>query len=69
MAPITVNHTTMTGPNTRAMPAVPCFCTAKRPTRIAIDTGITQPANAVVATSKPSTADNTEIAGVMSPSP
>ena len=37
--------------------------------RISTEIGTTQSANAGVATSKPSTADSTEIAGVISPSP
>ena len=37
--------------------------------RITTEIGITQSANAGVATSKPSTAESTEIAGVISPSP
>ena len=65
----TANHTTITGPNTLAMPAVPRDCTANRATRMTTETGITQSSNALVATSKPSTALSTEIAGVISPSP
>ena len=67
--PITANQTTMTGPNTLAMPAVPRDCTLNRATRMTTDTGMTQSAKALVATSKPSTALSTEIAGVISPSP
>ena len=55
--------------NTRAIPAVPRRCTANNPTRMTTDTGITHAENAEVATSNPSTADRTEIAGVINPSP
>ncbi len=68
-SPITVNHRIMIGPNTLAMPAVPRCWTANRAIRITTEIGITQSANAGVATSKPSTADSTEIAGVINPSP
>lgn len=64
-----MNHTTITGLNTLAIPAVPRCWIANSATRIAIDTGITHDVNAGVATSKPSTADSTEIAGVINPSP
>ena len=63
--PRTTNHTTITGPNTREIVSVPRFCTTNSATRIATDTGITHDSNAVVATSKPSTALSTEIAGVI----
>ncbi len=59
----------MIGLNTRAIFAVPRFCTENRAMRIAIVIGRTQASNADVATSNPSTALSTEIAGVMSPSP
>jgi len=62
--PSVANHTSITGLNTLAIPAVPRFCTTNKATMITIATGITQSANAAVATSNPSTADSTEIAGV-----
>ena len=67
--PITVNQAIITGLNTLAMPAVPRCCTANRPIRMTTEIGITQSATAGVATSKPSTADSTDTAGVIRPSP
>ena len=67
--PMTTNHTTITGPNTREIRSVPRRWTRNSTTRIATATGITHDSNAVVATSKPSTALSTEIAGVIRPSP
>lgn len=72
MAPSTPrvpNQSTMTGPNTRPMRAVPLRWTANRPMRITIEIGITQSSRLDVATAVPSTADRTEIAGVIIPSP
>ncbi len=69
MTPSTVNHTTMIGLNTLAMPAVPRCWMANRTMRMITAIGITHFSNAGVATSKPSTADSTEMAGVISPSP
>ena len=66
---MTTNHTIITGPNTREIRSVPRRCTRKSTTRIVTATGITHDSNAVVATSKPSTALSTEIAGVIRPSP
>ena len=67
--PMTTNHTTITGLNTLAIPAVPRRWITKRATKITTAIGITHRSNAGVATSKPSTADRTEMAGVISPSP
>ncbi len=51
------------------MPAVPRLCTRNSPTRIAIVIGTTNGPKTGVATSSPSTALSTEIAGVIMPSP
>ena len=68
-APSTVNQTTMIGLNTRGDSGGAANLDGEKPTRMTTETGITQAENAEVATSKPSTADNTEIAGVINPSP
>ena len=49
--------------------AVPRFCTANSPNRMMSVSGITYFLKAGEITSRPSTADSTEIAGVMTPSP
>jgi hypothetical protein len=64
-----MNHTSVIGPKNLPMPPVPRFCTANRPNRITSVSGITYCLNAGETTSRPSTADSTEIAGVMTPSP
>ena len=72
MAPstaIVANQTIMIGPKTPPMLAVPRFCTQKRPNKIATVSGTTTGLRLVVATSSPSTALSTEMAGVMTPSP
>ena len=51
------------------MPPVPRFCIANSTTRIKQVIGTMYGENALVATSSPSTADSTEMAGVMMPSP
>ena len=64
-----MNQATVTGPNTAPMPPVPRFCMANRITRMTQVIGTTNGEKALVATSSPSTAESTEIAGVMTPSP
>ena len=66
---MTTNQTTMTGPNSRPMLAVPRRWIANNPIRIASVTGRTKSAKAGVTSFSPSIADSTEIAGVMTPSP
>ena len=66
---MTRNHTIITGPNTREIRSVPRRWTRNRTTRIATETGTTHDSKALVATSNPSTALSTEMAGVISPSP
>ncbi len=63
------NQHSVNGPNTVPMPPVPRFCTANSASRITQVIGTTNGEKAVVATSSPSTADSTEIAGVITPSP
>ena len=65
-----MNHTTMIGPNTlpTAAGAAPLHEEQAR-TRITQASGMTKSSNADDATSKPSTALSTEIAGVIRPSP
>ena len=65
----TANHRSVTGPKKRPMPAVPFFCTANRANRMTSVSGITPACSRGESTSRPSTADSTEIAGVMTPSP
>src|SRR6266480_4218088 len=66
--PIVANQTSITGPNTAPIRAVPRLCTRNKPIRITSVTGITHGASAGVAISSPSTAESTEIAGVRPPS-
>ena len=66
---IVPNHSTMTGPNRRPIAAVPRRWMANSPTSTATAIGTANPSSASVATSVPSTADSTEIAGVIIPSP
>jgi hypothetical protein len=63
------NQSSITGPNTAPMLAVPRLWTANRPIRIATVIGTTYGRNIGVATSSPSTALSTEIAGVIMLSP
>ena len=51
------------------MPPVPRFCIKNRPIRMPTVMGTTYGWNVCVATSRPSTAESTEIAGVIMPSP
>ena len=67
--PIATNHTAMTGPKTRPTRPVPHHCTANSTTMTTTLIGRTYCCNSGVDTSRPSTADSTEIAGVMTPSP
>ena len=64
-----MNHTTVMGPNNLPMPLVPCFCTANKQNKITKVRGTTYLESPGEITSKPSTADNTEMAGVITPSP
>ncbi|MEY5060002.1 MAG: hypothetical protein RJA51_1749 [Actinomycetota bacterium] len=66
---IVANHTSITGPNTLPTAPVPRFCTMKRPVMMAMAMGTTHDSNDDETFSRPSTAESTEIAGVMTPSP
>ena len=63
------NQTIMMGPNSAPTLPVPRFWTANSPPTTSSVIGMTNGLNAGVATSSPSTAESTEIAGVISPSP
>ena len=63
------NQTTMIGPKNLPIPAVPRFCTMNRASSTTKVSGITQDLNAGETTSRPSTAESTEIDGVITPSP
>ena len=63
------NQTTITGPNRRPTPAVPIRCSRKSATMMAAVIGTTRCSSDGSATLSPSTADRTEIAGVIMLSP
>ncbi len=65
----TANHSTITGPNMRPTLAVPRLWMANRPIRIIRVSGTTKGASLLLSNVRPSTADNTEMAGVSMPSP
>ena len=68
-AAMAINQTMVIGPKNWPMPPVPRFCTANKHNKITRVKGMTAFLNVGDTTSKPSTADNTEIAGVITPSP
>ena len=68
-AAITANQTAITGPNSRPTTPVPSRWIRKRPIRIAAVIGSTMSPTPGAATSTPSIADSTEIAGVIMLSP
>ena len=63
------NQAGMIGPNARPSAAVPNGCTANSASRMAIAAGSTYPVKAGAICSMPSSAESTEIAGVIAPSP
>ena len=65
----TANHSSITGPNTRPTRPVPKRCATKSPRRISRVSGMTTCSKALDTTFRPSTADSTEIAGVITLSP
>jgi len=65
----TTNHTKVTGPKTAPTLAVPRRWKRKSPTRITSVPGTTKGRKRGVATSRPSIALSTEMAGVIMPSP
>ena len=68
-APRMKNQKIMTGPKILPMPAVPHFWMKNRPKSTSTVSGRMKGAAASVATSSPSMAESTEMAGVMIPSP
>lgn len=68
-APMVTNQTIITGPNTRPTAAVPRRCTRNSSTMINAAIGTTSPSSDGSTTLSPSTADSTEIAGVIMLSP
>ncbi|MNP41589.1 hypothetical protein D3C76_1352990 [compost metagenome] len=68
-APRARNHTTITGPNSLPMRAVPCFWMRNRATSTISASGTTQWPMPSKAMSRPSIAESTEIAGVIMLSP
>jgi hypothetical protein len=64
-----INQHKVTGPNTDPMRPVPRFCTQNKPIRIPQVKGTIKGVKAWVATPRPSMAESTEMAGVMTPSP
>ena len=65
----TENHTTMTGPKNRPIVVVPRCWIRKSAARIAQEIGTTQSPRPGAAIFAPSTAESTEMAGVMAASP
>ena len=63
------NHTAMTGPKTRPTLPVPRDCTMNSTQMMAQEIGTMKGCRVGAATSTPSTADRTETAGVITPSP
>ena len=59
----------MTGPKSKPTRVVPRFWIRNRPTRMVMASGMTQRSNAGLTVVSPSTADSTEIAGVIIESP
>ncbi len=68
-AAITRNQTSVIGPKNTETRAVPWLCTQNRQTRIATVIGSTYWSKCGAMSSRPSTADSTEIAGVIAASP
>ncbi len=66
---MTTNQTAITGPNTRPTLAVPFHCMANSMTMTTTQIGRTNRCSSGDVTSRPSTADSTEMAGVIMPSP
>ena len=66
---IETNQTTMMGPNMAATFAVPRLCAANSAIRMMTVSGTTNSVKAGLASLSPSTAESTEIAGVMTESP
>jgi hypothetical protein len=65
----TANQISVIGPKNFPIPPVPRFCTKNSTNKMIRVSGITAFLKLGEITSKPSTADKTEMAGVMTPSP
>ena len=65
----TVNHSAITGPNSRPIFAVPRLCSTNSPIRMISASGRISGSRTGEPMPTPSTADSTEIAGVSMPSP
>ena len=63
------NQTAMIGPKAAPMRAVPSGCTANSPARMTTAHGSTYCSKLGAAMLRPSSAESTEIAGVIAPSP
>ena len=63
------NHSTITGPNTAPILPAPRDCTKNKPIKMPAVSGTMNRSAAGAATPMPSTAESTEIAGVITPSP
>jgi hypothetical protein len=63
------NHATMIGPNNLPMLSVPCRWIMNSPIRTTIVAGRMKCSNDGATSFRPSMAESTEIAGVMTPSP
>ena len=64
-----MNQRSVTGPNSQPTVPVPLRCSMNSATRMATAIGTTRCATPGLATSRPDTAESTEIAGVIMPSP
>ncbi len=68
-AAITTNQSSITGPNRLPTLPVPNFCTANRTTRITAAIGTMRCSTLGAAVCRPSTAESTDTAGVITESP
>ena len=66
---MTTNQTRVIGPNQAATLPVPCRCAANSRNRMAVVITMTKGSSAGVTSLSPSTADSTEMAGVIRASP
>ena len=66
---MTMNQSIITGPNARPIFSVPNLCAVNKHRRMTTAIGMTKGLNVSVTTLTPSSALNTEMAGVMTPSP
>ena len=66
---IVTNQTNMTGPKAAPIFPVPCRWTMNKPTKMTSAIGTTHEVKPGSTSSRPSTADSTDTAGVIIPSP